>query len=104
MRTNGTLKYRLFSDGSLTDDGIPVSKPIEESSPIPCFIEEVTNDLKRYEDGKYYNLSYKVLIERGMIPNNVTIVTLERHGVELGEYRIKGLPTITTLDRTIITV
>lgn len=104
MRANGTLRYHIYSGNSIDENGVPVTGEVWLSNPIPCSIQELVNEFKEYEDGKRFNLSYRILVERGKVPQGVTMITLERFGTLLGEFQIQGLPTPTTLDRIIIKV
>ena len=103
MRTNGILRYQIISDNGFNDDGEPVRSSDSWSEIIPCSIKAVTNNSKgRYEDGKFNQASYEVLVET--IPLDVRRVKLERDGITLGEYPVQGLPTPTTMGRVKIIV
>lgn len=102
MRTNGILRYQIISETGFNDDGEPIASD-SWSEAIPCSIKTVTNNSKgRYEDGKFNQASYEVLIET--IPLDVRRVKLERDGITLGEYPVQGLPTPTTMGRVKIIV
>ena len=102
MRTNGILRYQIISETGFNDDGEPIASG-SWSEEIPCSIKTVTNNSKgRYEDGKFNQASYEVLIET--IPLDVRRVKLERDGITLGEYPVQGLPTPTTMGRVKIIV
>ena len=106
MRTNGTLQYCIISEGGFNEDGEPIAAGSPTwSEAIPCSIKEVTNNSKgRYEDGKFNQASYTILVEPANIPLDVTRVRLQRKGIELGEYAVQGLPTPTTMGRVKIIV
>lgn len=102
MRTNGILRYQIISENGFNDDGEPFAS-VAWSEAIPCSIKTVTNNSKgRYEDGKFNQASYEVLVET--IPLDVRRIRLERDGILLGEYPIQGLPTPTTMGRVKIIV
>lgn len=102
MRTNGVLRYQIISRNGFNDDGEPIASDAW-SDVIPCSIKTVTNNSKgRYEDGKFNQASYEVLVET--IPLDVRRIRLERDGILLGEYPIQGLPTPTTMGRVKIIV
>ena len=103
MRTNGTFRY-LLSDNRFNDDGEPIVS-VQWSEAVPCSIKTVTNNSKgRYEDGKFNQASYEILVETSKCPLNIKRLKLERDGIELGEYPVQGLPTPTTMGRVKIIV
>ncbi|MCC8175528.1 MAG: hypothetical protein LIO91_03750 [Bacteroidales bacterium] len=108
MRTNGSLWYlRSTAQGGFNEDGEPIEGVELWSDPIPCAIQTLTNTSKgRYEDGKFNQYSFEVLIEPSNLPVNVALnrVRLRRLGVGLGEYVVQGLLEVTTLDRLKIVV
>lgn len=108
MRTNGLLVYLLSAaQGSFNEDGEPIAGAELWSDPIPCSIRTVTNTSQgRYEDGKFNQYSYEVLVEPSELLFNAVLnrVRLRRLGVDLGEYAVQGLPEATALDRVKIVV
>lgn len=105
MRTNGYLQYLTHTEGGFNEDGEPIMDTDIWSSPVSCSIKTVTNNSKgRYEDGKFNQASYEVLVESGKVPIDINRVKLARHDVELGEYAVQGKPVPTTMDRVIIIV
>lgn len=105
MRTNGTLQYCTFTEGGFNEDGEPIAAQPEWSEVIPCSIKEETNNSKgRYEDGKFNQASFTVLVETPNLPLDVKRVRLQRNGIDLGEYAVQGFPTPTTMGRTKIIV
>ena len=101
MRTNGTLQYCVPSEGGFNEDGEPIAAgSASYSEDIPCLIRVVTNNSKgRYEDGKFNQASYEVLVESANLPLNVARVRLYRAGIMLGEFAIQGVPTPTSMGR-----
>ena len=105
MRTNGILQYLTHTDGGFNDDGEPIMGTDSWSTPVSCSIKTVTSDSKgRYEDGKFNQASYEVLVENGQVPFDTNRVRLMRNDVELGEYVVQGKPISTTMDRVKIIV
>lgn len=104
MRTNGTLQYCLPSVGGFNEDGEPIAAGTPSySEDIPCSIRTVTNNSKgRYEDGKFNQASYEVLVETANCPLDINRVRLYRSGICLGEFAVQGVPTPTSMDRVII--
>jgi len=104
MRTNGTLRYAIVTEGGLNEWGeADDTASVEWSDPIPCSIK-VNNDtrLGTYEDGEFRQASYQIMIELAEFPYNR--ITLERLGEDLGEHRIISAEPLTTVGRTKITV
>lgn len=105
MRTNGYLQYLTHTEGGFNEDGEPILGTDLWSSPISCSIKTVTNTSNgRYEDGKFNQASYEVLVENGQVPIDTNRVKLSRHDVELGEYAVQGKPLPTSMDRVKIIV
>lgn len=105
MRTNGTLQYCTFTGGGFNDDGEPITGTTSWSEAIPCSISAVTNNSKgRYEDGKFNQASYTVLVEKTDFPLDIKRVRLQRYGIDLGEFAVQGLPIPTSMDRIKIVV
>lgn len=105
MRTNGYLQYLTHTEGGFNEDGEPIMGTDSWSTPVSCSIKTVTNNSKgRYDDGKFNQASYEVLVENSQIPIDTNRVRLVRHDVELGEYAVQGKPIPTTMDRVKIIV
>lgn len=106
MRTNGYLQYLIQTAGSFDDDGEPIQGANNSwSDPVPCSIKTVTNTSQgRYEDGKFNQYSYQVLVEEYHFPTDINRVKLVRNDTELGEFAVQGKPIPTTMDRVIISV
>ena len=106
MRTNGTLQYCSLAEGGFNEDGEPIAAGTPTlSKAIPCSIKTVTNNSKgRYEDGKFNQASYEILVETANFPLSVKRVRLQRKGIDLGEFAVQGLPIPITMDRVKIIV
>lgn len=103
MRTNGTLKYAIITEGGENEYGEVSETTMEWSEPIPCSIK--TNSDTRigvYEDGEFRQASYQIMIELAQFPYNR--ISLERLGEDLGEHRIISVEPMTTVGRTKIIV
>lgn len=105
MRANGTLQYNIFVSGSFNEDGEPIAADNSWSEEIPCSIKTVTNNSKgRYEDGKFNQASYEILVETANLPIDIKRLKLFRWGIDLGEFAVQGLPVPTTMNRIKIVV
>lgn len=106
MRTNGYLQYTIYSSGGFNEDGEPIAVGTATwSEAVPCHIKTVTNTSKgRYEDGKFDQASYEVLVETSNIPLDVNRVRLVRGKTDLGEFVVQGKPIPTVMERVKIVV
>lgn len=105
MRTNGYLQYLIHTAGGFDEDGEPIKGSDSWSDHVPCSIKTVTNTSQgRYEDGKFNQYSYQVLVEEYRFPIGINRVKLVRDDTELGEFAVQGMPTPTVMDRVIISV
>lgn len=106
MRTNGTLQYCILAEGGFNEDGEPIAIGTPTwSEDIPCSIKTNTNNSKgRYEDGKFNQVAYEILVETANFPLDIKRVRLQRKGIDLGEFAVQGVPTPTTMDRVKIVV
>jgi hypothetical protein len=105
MRTNGYLQYFSSMGGGFDEDGEPIGATEAWSDPVDCFIETVTNNSKgRYEDGKFNQASYEVLVENGAVPIDINRVRLVRLGKTLGEFAVQGDLIPGAMDRIKIVV
>ena len=91
MRTNGTLTYLISQSGSSFDsDGVPHAGTENWSDDVECHIRTNTHNLRgTYQDGKFTQASYEVLIERQPLEIVPTRVRLVRGGVSLGEFEVQ---------------
>lgn len=105
MRTNGTIQYNIHTGGGFNDEGEPVDFVDAWSDAVKCFIRTVTDNSKgRYEDGKFNQASYEVLVESGGIPEDANRVRLVRGKTGLGDFTVQGKPLPLAMDRIKITV
>lgn len=99
------MQYLIHTAGGFDEDGEPIKGSDSWSDPVPCSIKTVTNTSQgRYEDGKFNQYSYQVLIEEYRFPIDINRVKLVRGDTELGEFAVQGMPTPTVMDRVIISV
>lgn len=103
MRTNGTLKYQITTEGGLNEFGEPIKAQTTWSEATPCSIKTNKDTRKgKYEDGEFRQASFIILIELEKFPHNR--IKLERLGEDLGEYSILSAEPLTTVGRTQIMV
>ena len=103
MRTNGTLKYEIPTEGGVNEYGEPVPARSEWSEPIDRSIKTNSdNRIGRYEDGVFRMASFTIMIELAKFPYNS--IKLERLGEYLGEYQVINAEPLTGVGRTKITV
>ncbi|MCM1079702.1 MAG: hypothetical protein NC344_10175 [Bacteroidales bacterium] len=95
MRINGTISFgKLPSEPLFNDDGEPLAVPVEWSTPVECFIQDITEDRRtRTEGGLYTARTFEVLVE-GRACHAGELVRLTRHGRELGEYSVSRVKSI----------
>jgi len=104
MRTNGTLKYLVSQPFAFDDDGMPTSGEATWSNSVECFIRTNTHNTRgTYQDGKFTQASYEVLIERQPLLVRPSRVRLVRYGYELGEFDVQDIQLV-QLDRIKILV
>lgn len=104
MRTNGTLKYAIITEGGENEWGeVDDTASVEWSEPIPCSIKTLSDSrIGKYEDGEFRQASYQILIELAEFPYNR--IQLERLDEDLGEHRIISAEPLSTVGRTKIIV
>lgn len=79
MRVNGTLSYLIEQTSSFDDDGVPTPAEPTWSQPVECWIQTNThNERGTYQDGKFTQASYLVLIERQHLDRVPSRVRLKR--------------------------
>lgn len=105
MRKNGTIQYETTTPGGLNDWGEPIAATTAWSAPIGCSIHANTDNRKgRYEDGKFRQASYVVLIENNPLPENIKRITIKRRAEDLGEHDILCIEPLSTVGRIQILV
>lgn len=110
MRTNGLLYIKQApapagSGNGLDADGNPIKGVPDCSDPIPCHVKTVTDNRRGvYEDGKFRQASFDVLLEQPAEPFTAKVVRLIRYGEELGEFTVQCVEPVTMLGRIRVTV
>ena len=110
MRTNGLLYIKQAAtkkgaETGLDEDGNPIKGTSDYGEPIPCHIKTVTDNRRGvYEDGKFRQASFDVLLEQPATPFTAKVVKLLRYGEELGEYDVQSVEPATMLGRIRVTV
>lgn len=121
MRTNGTLRYEIIDDASVTlnEYGEPTQAVVSVdnendnetqqasepgwSDPINCSISvNSDNRIGKYEDGEFHVASYTILIETMNFEHGR--IQLTRDGISLGEYRVMSVIPLKSVGRTQIIV
>lgn len=103
MRTNGTLRYQLVTEGGFNEYGESLPAATAWSDPLPCHIKTNSDTRKgRYEDGLFRQASFTVLLE--LVALDCKRVSLERHGEQLGEYDVISIEPLAVVGRTQIVV
>lgn len=104
MRTNGSLQYEITTPGGFNEYGEPLEATTTWSEPIKCSIKANSDTRKgKYEDGKFRQASYVVLIECKPL-SNVKRIRLTRHSENLGEHDVLNIEPLTTVGRIQILV
>lgn len=105
MRYNGTIQFEKTSPGGENEYGEPIPAKTEWSEPIKCSIKANSDTRKgKYEDGKFRQASYMVLIETRPLPTNVQRTRLTRLSESLGEYDILNIEPSPSVGRIQIMV
>lgn len=79
MRVNGILSYLIEQTSSFDEDGVPTPAEPTWSQPVECLIQTNThNERGTYQDGKFTQASYLVLIERQHLDRVPSRVRLKR--------------------------
>ena len=105
MRYNGSIQIEHTSPGGENEHGEPIPAQTEWSAPIKCSVKAITDTRKsKYEDGKFRQASYVVLIESQSLPANTNRVRISRLSEDLGEHDILNIEPLMTVGRIQILV
>lgn len=105
MRYNGTLRYERTTEGGENEFGEPIPALTEWSDPIKCTVKANSDTRKgKYEDGKFRQASYVVLIECQHLPVNTNRVHITRLSEDLGEHDILNIEPLVSVGRIQILV
>ena len=93
MRTNGYLMSITLQGSTRNEDG-ERTKPTEVlGDKVECLIKTIThNNRGKYEDGKFKNSSYEILIEDQ--PFDATRIQLFRWGKPVGAFEVQDIQPI----------
>lgn len=105
MRYNGSIQYEITTPGGVDNNGEPIPAQTGWSDPIKCSVHANSDTRKGiYEDGKFRQASYVVLIESQVIPGDIQRISITRHSENLGEHDILNIEPLTTVGRIQIMV
>lgn len=105
MRYNGTIQYERTTEGGENEFGEPIPALTEWSDPIKCTVKANSDTRKgKYEDGKFRQSSYVVLLECQKIPDGISRVRITRYTENLGEHDILNIEPLVTVGRIQILV
>ena len=103
------MTYQIEQSASFDEDGMPTAGSAVWSDPIECFINVNTHNNKgTYQDGKFTQAAYEVLIERqalDVVPNRIRLSRSSDvvSQMDLGEWEVQNFESV-NLDRIKITV
>ena len=63
MQYNGTIQYKVLSGGGLDGNGEPIISTVSWSEPIRCLYKTVKHSNTIYQQGKFTDKSYEILIK-----------------------------------------
>lgn len=105
MRYNGTIQFEQTSTGGINEYGEPIPAKTEWGEPIKCSIKANSDTRKGiYEDGKFRQASYVVLIETRTLPGGIQRTRLKRFTENLGEHDILNIEPLLSVGRIQILV
>lgn len=105
MRYNGTIQYERTTGGGENEVGEPIPAQTGWSDPIKCSVKTNSDTRKgKYEDGKFRQASYVVLLECQKIPGDISRVRITRYTENLGEHDIMNIEPLVTVGRIQIIV
>lgn len=105
MRKNGTICFEITSDGGKNEWGEQLPATTGWSEPINCSIHANSDTRKgKYEDGKFRQASYVILIETTVLPIGIKRLKLSRYTENLGEHDILNIEPLLTVGRIQILV
>lgn len=106
MRINGSFSYEVTSPGGVNRHGEPIAATTAWSDPINCSIKANYDTRKgKYEDGKFRQASFVVLIEsREIDMASIKRLRIMRGRENLGEYDVLSIEPLTSVGRIQITV
>ena len=103
MQYNGTIQYRILSGGGLDENSEPIKSDSSWSDPIRCLYRSVKHTHGIYQQGKFTDSSYEILIESKEIEVDMVKLTNDRNKM-LGEFEVQDIVFLERSGRVKITV
>lgn len=103
MQYNGTIQYRILSGGGLDENSEPIKSDSSWSDPIRCLYRSVKHTHGIYQQGKFTDSSYEILIESQEIEVDMVKLTNDRNKI-LGEFEVQDIVFLERSGRVKITV
>ena len=103
MQYNGTIQYKILSGGGLDENSEPIKSDDSWSDPISCLYRAVKHTHSIYQQGKFTDSSYEILIENQEIDANMVKLTNDRNKM-LGEFEVLNIVFVERSGRVKITV
>ena len=97
MQYNGTIQYKVLSGGGLDGNGEPIISTVSWSEPIRCLYKTVKHSNTIYQQGKFTDKSYEILIES-------TVKLTNDRTQFLGEFEVQDIEFVNRSGRVKITV
>lgn len=103
MQYNGTIQYRILSGGGLDENSEPIKSDSSWSDPIRCLYRSIKHTHGIYQQGKFTDSSYEILIESQEIEVDMVKLTDDRNKM-LGEFEVQDIVFLERSGRVKITV
>lgn len=103
MQYNGIIQYRILSGGGLDENSEPIKSDSSWSDPIRCLYRSVKHTHGIYQQGKFTDSSYEILIESQEIEVDMVKLTNDRNKM-LGEFEVQDIVFLERSGRVKITV
>lgn len=103
MQYNGTIQYRILSGGGLDENSEPIKSDSSWSDSIRCLYRSVKHTHGIYQQGKFTDSSYEILIESQEIEVDMVKLTNDRNKM-LGEFEVQDIVFLERSGRVKITV
>lgn len=103
MQYNGTIQYKVLAGGGLDDNGEPIISTVSWSEPIRCLYNTVKHSNTIYQQGKFTEASYEILIESMDFHADAVKLTDDRL-LSLGEFEVQNIEFVNRSGRVKITV
>jgi hypothetical protein len=103
MQYNGTIQYKVLSGGGLDENSEPIKSDSTWSDPICCLYKAVKHSHTIYQEGKFTDSSYEILIESQEFEADMVKLTNNKNKI-LGEFEVQNIVFIERSGRVKITV